>query len=285
MMYSIESERDGASVAAEVVMLRAASDSTILILEGTSDYKLFIRFTGDCELVIASGKENCLTAIGLLNNRGVSGVITVVDADYDRFLRQESCLENVIVTEFHDIESMLFLSPSLDSVMIELASDEKVRTNKSLGRSIRHDILFAAYPMGVARFYSQKNGLHLKFKDLKFKYLGRNLEFCSRDLFKEVINHSQKQGLSVDSYLAEIEAWRGTPHDPWDMCCGHDLCRILGIALQSLWGTQNSNRVTQEEVESRLRLAFDAEFFRNSEVYSRIKTWEVRNAPRTILKM
>ena len=48
---------DGDVVAAEVVMLRAASSKTAVLLEGDSDERFWLRFTdGDkCDLVVSHG--------------------------------------------------------------------------------------------------------------------------------------------------------------------------------------------------------------------------------------
>ncbi|RUV23652.1 DUF4435 domain-containing protein [Mesorhizobium sp. M7A.F.Ca.MR.245.00.0.0] len=281
MIYSIQNEQDGASVAAEVVMLKAASDKLSLLVEGPSDFKFFATYIsdGNCEIVIGWGRENSLTAMTILNAIPVSGVLCIIDRDFDLFLGNEVDVQNVIVTDDHDIEITMFKSPAVEKLVIELGSAEKSKTRREAGFDIRSDVVAVAYVLGVARLHSIKEGHSLKFDGLKFRYVDKKLTFAVKDMFQEIINHSQKLGVPFEGFLQELESWKKIEHDRLQMCCGHDVSAVLGLAFQSLWGTKNAKDVDAEGIESRLRLAFGIDDFRVSDLYKKIKSWEASNPP------
>lgn len=286
MAYSIENEQDGSAAAAEVEMLRAASPAkAALIVEGPSDAKLFKSIVNldSCEIVIGWGKKNCIIAIGILNHRSVIGALAIVDKDYDDFIKQRYYVENLLFTDDHDVESMLFLSPSLDKIVNEMGSPHKIRDLNAAGRNIRSDVMNVAHSIGVARLHSLSNNLDLRFKDLKFKSISKKLEFDLISLFAEIKNHSQKPHILTDDYIACVNTWMDTNHDRWLMCCGHDLASILGISLQSVWGTNNYSDVTCEIIERELRLGFERAYFQKTDLYKSIRVWEMLNVPYVVL--
>src|SRR5258707_9154382 len=121
MPSRIEDEIDPSTVAAEVVMLRAASNNTILVLEGPTDERLFVNFIepGQCEIVIAHGRHNALEALAILRSRSLSGVLCIVDRDFDPILGGDPSTEDILITDDHDLEATIFRSSAFDRVLYE----------------------------------------------------------------------------------------------------------------------------------------------------------------------
>lgn len=69
------------------------------------------------------------------------------------------------------------------------------------------------------------------------------------------------------------------------ICNGHDCAVALGKALRHFVGSKNAITTFGEEIESRLRLAFEADHFRQTALYQRIKEWEARSAPYVCLRI
>src|SRR6516164_9053137 len=105
---------DGWYVAAEVRLVRQIQKGTILILEGDDDAKIFKRFIDDdlCDIQIAFGKANALKALDLLEDEGFPGVIAIVDADFDRITSNSYELDNLLLSDLHDIDLTIFFSPA-----------------------------------------------------------------------------------------------------------------------------------------------------------------------------
>ena len=283
MSSPLLSDVDAAEVASEVVLLRSAmGEKTILILEGPSDEKVLSNFVQEdqCETVISWGRSNALGAMQILRERGVPGVLSVVDSDYDEFLGVMNGTADVIVTDEHDLETMLIRSKAFDKVVRELGSRSKLANLRLQALDPRLLIRDAIHPLGILRLYSLKRSLSLKFDGLRFRFLNKKTLKTDLDaMLREVHAHSNMLRNSYDEARRFVDCWLAKDYDPWRMCCGHDLAFAFGKALQSLIGSQNAHSVSCEQIESQLRLAYDLEDFRATKLFKSIRVWEQDHPP------
>ncbi len=262
-------------------MLQQATGNCCLIVEGTNDANFYASFVDEpnCEIVIAYGKEKAVAAIKALNDQGTTGVVCIVDRDFEQVQGKGDNAPNLFKTDAHDVETMILLSPALEKVVREVGSRSKISRNRDSGCDIRHDISLAAFPIGVARLYSIEKEINIKFEDFKYKYINRKLEQDCRMMIKELLNHSKIFDVNIDGFIAFFEDKQVLSKEWAHICCGHDLSVMLGKALQFRWGTLDSKEAMGTEMESKLRLAFEGDHFRNTELYRDLKQWELANAP------
>jgi hypothetical protein len=144
---------DGASVVAEIEMLRILQNNAVLIVEGPSDERFLGNFIdGDtCEIVIAWGADNSLSALDIARGRRLTGICCVLDRDYREFLCLMIDDPDVVFTDEHDIEMIMVRSPALTRVFAELGSRQKLREAERKGIDLREFILEAVYVVGVLR--------------------------------------------------------------------------------------------------------------------------------------
>jgi hypothetical protein len=71
-------------------------------------------------------------------------------------------------------------------------------------------------------------------------------------------------------------------HNPWQVCCGHDLVEILSIALRKLIGSQNRD---SKELEKNLRLAYEDTYFCKTQIYVSIRSWETNHPDAKVLRV
>lgn len=265
----------------EVSMLQLATGNCCLIVEGTNDANFYASFVDEphCEIVIAYGKENAVAAIKALNNQGATGVLCIVDRDFEQVQGKSDNTPNLFKTDAHDVETMILLSPALDKVVREMGSQAKIRRNKDLGRDVRSDISNAAFPLGIARLYSLEKEVHIKFEDFKYRYVGKKLEQDAGSMIKELLNHSRIFNVKADDFIEYYSEKKALFGEWAQVCCGHDLSVMLGKALQHLWGTLDSKQATGNEVESKLRLAFEGDHLRSTDLYRELTQWARNNAP------
>ncbi len=123
---------DGRHIANECILSRANFLGTLLIVEGPSDSRLFKKFSDQsaCKTIPAGGKRHAIDAIDILDKRGLSGALAIVDADYFHLDRVKLSSKNVLLTDEHDLELMLLLSNALDNVLDEHASPAKLPFRK-----------------------------------------------------------------------------------------------------------------------------------------------------------
>jgi len=80
-----------------------------------------------------------------------------------------------------------------------------------------------------------------------------------------------------------IPALAKQDHDPWQVCCGHDMVKILAFWLRHIFGNKNAQNVTAEILESTLRLTYSIEDFKTTQLYGAIMDWQQTNPPYLIL--
>ena len=87
---------------------------------------------------------------------------------------------------------------------------------------------------------------------------------------------------SAEDLAREIQELERLEAPPWHVCCGHDAVAILSIGLRRALGSRNDAEVKETRLESMLRLAYDRDHFRRTNLYTAIRAWETANAPFTV---
>lgn len=100
-----------------------------------------------------------------------------------------------------------------------------------------------------------------------------------------VKDKSQKPGLSENDVRSKTDQLMSPLHDPWHVCCGHDLVSVLSLGLTKAIGTYDTHTAAPEIVEKWLRLAYERSYFAKTQLHSFIKQWEQNNAPFVILSL
>ncbi|MDB9312411.1 DUF4435 domain-containing protein [Spirulina sp. CS-785/01] len=266
----------------QIRMRRSSFLGTFLLVEGDTDKKFYYNLINRdlCQVVTLSGKpsskERVIVVLRILNQDNFQGVLAIVDADFDHLLDSPVSWPNLFRTDTHDLETLLIQSPALEKVLIELGSEEKI---KQFSQDIRETLLNAGLSLGYLRWISQQDGLNLTFNGLKFnKFINdKSLAINENDLIKAVKNKSQQPDLSNPQLQEQLTTFKNNTHDPWQVCCGHDLVEILSLGLRKTLGT--NNKVEPEKVEISLRLAYEAVYFQDTTLYADICQWETDHPP------
>lgn len=269
---------------------RSAFKGTFVLVEGSSDKVFYQRFTdkSDCKLVTTSGKPSSklrvINILEILEKSNFKGILGIIDADFDRIGNQLLNNSNLLYTDTHDLETMLIQSFALDKVIAEFGSEEKLAKFQQK-KDIRQILLNAGVIIGYLRWVSQVEKLNFKFSTIEFsKFIDhKTLSINQIKLFQELKNKSQSLSLQ-NKYLQQLLTNKQNhQHDPWQICCGHDLVKILAIALHKLIGTNNKQEVLPDILERSLRLAYEEAYFSKTKLYQNICTWEDDNDPYKVL--
>src|SRR5262245_66524444 len=101
---------------------------TFALVEGQDD-KGFVERHTNCHGIIAHGRPNVLAAVDILGRHpSFPGVLGIVDADFSRLEGQVAFGPNILVTDFHDMEVALLVSPALYHVLNEIGDVERIST-------------------------------------------------------------------------------------------------------------------------------------------------------------
>jgi hypothetical protein len=265
----------------QIRMRRSTYPGTFLLVEGSSD-KIFYEWFVDksqCELVVAFGKERVIAVLKILEkDANFQGVLGIVDADFDRLKDSLEHTSHLFRTDTHDLETMIIKSPAFDKVVAVFGSEEKV---SQFNRDIRQVILESGIVVGYLLWISLRDEINLTFEGISFgKFIDeQTLKIDSLKLIRHVKNKSQAHALRDEDLQQRLELEQQKKHDHWQVCCGHHLIEILSIGLRKAIGSNKATEVDSLNLERSLRLAYESIYFRATQLYAEICTWEMQNQP------
>lgn len=270
---------------------RTTFSGAFLLVEGSTDKIFYERFvdTATCELVSVSGKLSSklrvISVLRILESANFQGVLAIVDADFDRLKTSpdNNNSPNLLRTDTHDLETMLLKSPTLDKMLAEFGSEEKIA---NLNRDVRTVLLDASMSVGYLRWVSQLDELNLTFDGIKFsKFTDEpTLQIDELKLIQTVKNKSQALSVKDEELQQRLTNQKSSSHDPWQLCCGHDMMEILSLGLRKAIGSLNATDVEPNSLERSLRLAYEAAYFCRTQLYLAIRAWESDNQPFLVLR-
>lgn len=281
MIGSLGPER----LANKIRLLRSQFVGAVLIVEGETDARVYKRYVIEnlCHIEVAHNKDAAMRGLTILEQEPFDGILAIVDADFQRLEGQAASSSNLFLTDTHDLETMMLRSPALDKILTEFASGEKIAMlSAQTGKSLREILLAAGLPVGYLRWVSLQQNLALKFEELEYGKFVNDL-FCTdvQKLLQTVKNKSQQHSLNVTDVQKDLVALQHEAHDPWQVCCGHDLLEILSLGLRKTLrrGVLNAAEIKTTVIERDLRLAYESAFFQASELGSALQQWEAANPP------
>jgi len=272
---------DAHYVAAQIRLVRQTHKGAILLLEGDTDNRVFEKFIdpNTCEIEIGFGKKNVLGALDLLEEDGFSGLVAVVDADFDRIQGVTYQLENLCVTDAHDLDLTIFASTAFDKYLNEYSDRNSYETTfgSNAGR-VRERLILASLPIAQCRLASEAGGLRLYFQDFQLdRYVNHDtLAIDFERLASDLIARSKTT--CTEAQLKRLVTIESTKlHDHYQLARGHDVAALLGIALRKLLATRRTLQTWATEIESGLRLAFGWDDLLGTNLYRCLVNWESSN--------
>jgi hypothetical protein len=272
-------------IKAEIALLN--HKGSIIIVEGGKDARLFKKFFDNCQCITypAYGKKNVIEVMPLLHR--YKGILGIVDSDFSRIDGLPCPSPNLIRTDSHDIETMILHSRALESILSEYADQSRLDVlEQQRGKELRQILLESAQYIGYLVYYSNKKAKNWSFEALPFSQfiVSDTLEVDKKNLIETLKKNNPSKIIEADLLLDELNNYNPKDYDPWQMCRGHDLVNILFIGLTQTFVAQDRPPVSHPQVlESHLRVAFSDEVFKNSNLYSDIRSWETSNQPFIIL--
>ena len=98
-------------------------------------------------------------------------------------------------------------------------------------------------------------------------------------LIETIKKHSQKFQLDEHSLNNKLKVLKEKKHNPWMVCCGHDLIALLSLGLYSALGSKKTIEVSLPILSRSLRLAYEVSYFWTTQLYASIQAWEGLNHP------
>lgn len=276
----------GKDIANAVRMTRSLHHGAILIVEGDRDIRVYGRLTDSklCRLIPGHGKNNTVDALMELETSGVQGILAIADSDFWKLDNFKPPSTNLLLTDTHDLETMVLSSDALEKVLDEFGSRDRIH---NIGKPIRDMLLQSALPIGILRWISSptQENLNLKFDGLPFDtFVDRTTLIVDIDaLVKALKINSNNISLDETRTKNRLDVSLARNFDPCQACSGHDLVEILTIGLVNSFGNNKARSLSSQQVDSILRLAYGQSQFSSTQLRQSILNWEKTHSPYKVL--
>lgn len=274
-------EKTPAILAAEIRLQRAAHSGAFLIVEGRDDVRFWHKWRHpQCEMVDGEGKKNVLGVVQRLDLQSCSGVLGVVDSDYDIFTQADLPSPNVVATDAHDLECLLFRSDALEAVLHERGDSRKIeRFQSQANMDVRQALVKRALHFGRVRLAATLHDATDVMSEIR---ISRFLDERSWTVDSEAL-----LGAVAAASGSELAAWRErvnalAAEDSWYVVRGHDLVEILRVGLKRVLGDLPTS-VGVDDIAGDLRLAAKRECMEETGMWAGVESWEDANRPFLVL--
>jgi hypothetical protein len=244
-------------------------DKVFVLLEGRTDIKLFRKIFSHkfTDTTALDGKDKLVEALTTLHSENFRQVIGIKDADFEH-LENIINIDNLFLTDYHDMEIEMIESDALKSVIDEFSIDE---CYSDLSNQLRQNIYDIALEIGYIRWYSeQKNGL-FNFKQIPFNnlvsYKNCKISFNQQEFIALLLNQLKSDDSDI---LADITILKNISTDRLQICNGHDLT----LLISNYFPTGNIN---QNKIEEALRLSYHFQYFKKTNLFQNLKSWAELN--------
>lgn len=280
---SLKNEINGDFIANSVRM--DSFSGYYVLVEGENDELFYSKFLdkSEVQIEICHGKKNVLDTIQILeDNDAGKKYVAIVDKDYDFLLEKPFESNNLIRTDYHDIETMCISSKTFEDFSREYFKSEKVENLCSKKtKNLKEHLLELARPIAELRILSIKKNYTLKFKpsgketkELDYtKFICKeNYDFLGNDRLLQAIErfHNQRLPKSNEELIHELESLDLTKYEILDIVHGHDLSNIIVVGLKKSIGKSSLNKKKRDDVERALRLSYSREEFAKTQIFKQL---------------
>ena len=259
-------------------------NKVFILLEGKTDIKLFRKiFSNDyTDVSSLNGKDKVIKALETLHSENFTQVIGIKDADFE-YLDTTPSINNLFLTDYHDMEIEMVESDALNSIINEFSSNE---CHSLLLNNLKNNMYDISLEIGYARWHNEKektkNGNHiLRFDGLNFNNF-INVEKCKisfkMDIFLDtLLKHSNNTSISDLELKSEINKLKVLSKNKLQISNGHDLTKLISM-LFSIKDNCDKSNINKDKIEESLRLSYNIEYFKNTKLFDNLNNWADSNS-------
>ena len=277
------------------------SNRSYLFVEGVSDECFWKKYINRDVINIqqVNGWENVVDCVRKFNDESLHNYcIGIVDRDFEHIYPHKAITENnIFMTDYHDLEMMMYQSSALDSVL--KAIDRKNKINWSYIEVLNH-VFGITDKIGSLKLSSQKESLGLIFKkenrDHEFelpkyeKFITNSGDYESDDkLIKYIYDYSKSNKRApeplpaVDRIITIFNESREMQHPSSHLSNGHDVSYVMPIVLERKFKLKDKH-VTIDTIVIALYAAYNMDLLKQTQLYQAINKWEIQQNKNILLK-
>ncbi|MGL5603296.1 MAG: DUF4435 domain-containing protein [Silvania sp.] len=221
-----------------------------------------------------SGKPEVINAVNTLRSQGKSTVYGLCDADFD--ILEGRTYDNIHFTDCHDLEMMLIEGGSFDKFISEFIKTETLRqfTLEYIKTTLKDSLINVCYSIGLLKWLNHKLELNLMFKGMSYNEFiridGFNVSIEVDRYISHIFSRSPRklESCSLEFVSIELDKLQMLNAPYKYVCNGHDFTYVLMMAFREEYSRERN--ITQERVESHLRMGYPKESFEQSGIYNHL---------------
>jgi hypothetical protein len=278
---------------ANAIMQDNSFNGYYLIVEGNKDVKFYQKYIDKTTTRIreAFGSEKVKLVLKILNERGYSRRIGIIDSDFNAILNLNEQINGLYITDDHDVEIMIIKTKALEDVIYHYCSKSKIGDfEKKKGKTIREILFELGKEVGYLKLANKVHELGLIFKpstsegnQIKYKdFIDEDtLNFLGSDkMINSIMNYSRsKSSIMKGKELIKetLNEIKKVDYDRHHLVNGHDVTNILYLLMKKTFGSKNKMLNDHNAVEDSLILAYDYVDFKQTNLYKDLEEWATQN--------
>jgi hypothetical protein len=270
----------GDDVFSSVVMLRAADNLAVVLVEGDGDAKcLTPHIDPDHARVLpCHGSSNLDRARELIDEQALTGVLAVRDADWFGVLSEPVPSDNLVYTDLYDLDATIILLTDVGRrIALVFGQPDQVHAAcmRFSATSPSELVVRVAEGLGLLRAASHLAGAGLSLRDFPIHEVfdQTSLVLVEDRMIAIAIARTVKASVTVEEVRSALTQARSLGVEPARLCSGHDLAAALSLLCRSAWGGASLRR---EFVLQAVRSALSCADLRNLQLFRSVENWELR---------
>lgn len=258
-----------------------------MFVEGISDECFWKKYINKDVIRIQQvrGWENVVECVRAFNKESLDNrCIGIIDSDFESIYQYKSVHEvNIVITDFHDLEMILYKSEALDSALKAL--DKKNKLKEQTGNILNY-VFSITDRIGYLRLTSLRNNFGLVFKkenkDHEFelpKYEkvidSKNGAYDGDEKLIQYIYSFSNSRLPIDKIKHEFYNMSVTEYPSEHLSNGHDVSYVMQYVLRRKYGL-NEKHITADIIDIALFSAYNMNLLKQTVLYESLNKWAVK---------
>jgi hypothetical protein len=271
MSNSMLKECSGQTLANTALMNAASNHSLEMFIEGVNDNTCLSRFINKrrVKINVAGSKNHAIQALRIyLSSKKTNKkyAVSITDADHDHILKMNHGLNELFLTDDHDL---LIQAINSNITLGAIISHERHILREDIA-SFRQKIFKKCETLGYLRLINAEEGLNINFK----KNTPTLLTLTDKKLIAQIAVQDPDLRINKKYLTEKLKNKKAKPLSLNQLCQGHD----VSLSLAKLFKKSGKNNIGGEEIEKLLMLSYDFRCFKKTSLHKNLKKWGKKNS-------
>lgn len=247
---------------------------SFILLEGDTDIRLFRKLFNldNCKVEnIPGGNKKLEECVQTLVNI-YPLIIGIRDADFIRINDSEYLINNMFLTDLHDIEmTMLNFESILNAIVFEYSN-----LDKSQHLAFKFKLLDVIKHISYLKLLNDRENLELTFSSGFQDLISFANQKIDLDQYLDRVIAKSPNALIKDKDILKVKIDAIEQQDPdlLQITNGHDLINSFAKYFRE---EEKRNGFSGENLEATLRMLFNIDFFSRTNLYQQLDNWKNQN--------